>query len=235
VIVDRDGDFNFALLTCLPAVFALLLLTIELLAPRESSLGLVLVCLAVMVVFVGATAFFVVEQSEEDRFRAWLLSSVATIERGEARYGDIPILPNTELRCFEVPVGLFVLNFTVRLRPRIAQSEDLTRVIAAGTTCTLLTGWWSLLGPIQTLVLGYRNLRGGQRMTVAAYHAELIENGTASHFNRTQDEEYATRLSRPPWDRTEHGDARRRRDRPARPTRRRRSRDAATPGDRAEG
>lgn len=171
MIVDRDGDFNFALVTCLPAVLALLVVTLDLLGGGGVEWGLLAIGLTVAVVYSAATAYFLIEQGEENRFRAWLLSSVPAIERGEGRWGNVLVLPNTELRRFQVLVSVGFMSFTVQLRPRIAGGEDLRRVKAISTAFTLLMGWWFLTGPLLAPVIAFRNARGGLPCTVAEYHA----------------------------------------------------------------
>ena len=109
-------------------------------------------------------------QNRADEFEGWLTHNVNPIERGGALYRDVLVTPATVLTRYQVAVSFLIVTFKFPTRYYIV-GHDATGGIA--TSCTLVSlvlGWWGIpWGPIYTVQVVTRNVRGGFTRTVGEH------------------------------------------------------------------
>ena len=102
-----------------------------------------------------------------DEFDLWLVRNREAIARGGAIYRDIEITPSTVLARYQVAVSLLIVTFKFPTRFYVVGHDSTFWVATACTAVSLLLGWWGLpWGPIYTVQVVARNLRGGIRQIV---------------------------------------------------------------------
>ena len=105
-------------------------------------------------------------------FLAWLVENRDAVASGAAEYGGLPIAPQTELRRYRVVCCLLV-HREVFSRHYVSEYESGLAAALRLTLCSLVTGWWSHLGPFLTIAAIGSNLRGGRRCRVGDLLDEL--------------------------------------------------------------
>lgn len=119
---------------------------------------------AVLIALFVATRY---HQKQADEFEGWLTQNANAIERGGARYRDVLVTPATVLTQFQVAVSFLIVTFRFPTRIYIVGNHATGMVAALCTVISLVLGWRGIpWGPIYTLQVVARNLRGGLRQTV---------------------------------------------------------------------
>jgi hypothetical protein len=109
----------------------------------------------------------------EDQFLAWLGANHRAVQEGTAIFRDVRITPRTELVRFTTVISVGVLTYKTPSRFYLPGVESTGWVSAAYTAATFLLGWWGIpWGLIYTPAAIFRNLSGGERVTVS----ELLAN-----------------------------------------------------------
>jgi hypothetical protein len=182
VSVDRDGDFNFAIL----------LVPISLLcggfcvAWSQNDHLVAMAIAAVLTVAYGAVGVFVLrEQHREDALRRWLLKNAIEIwERGVSRDGVL-VRPDTELVIHSVSLSLLVVWTNTPCCPQLADGPSPQQSKRGALLTSALLGWWSLPGVMRTPFTLASTLRGGARITVHEYMELLQKAGVTSRWQRS--------------------------------------------------
>ena len=108
-------------------------------------------------------------ERKADEFDAWLNHNLQAVARGGAFYNDVLITPATVVTRYQIAVSFLIITFKFPTRFYVV-GHDATRIVA--TVCTLgslVLGWWGIpWGPIYTVQVVTRNLRGGFRHSVSA-------------------------------------------------------------------
>jgi hypothetical protein len=103
----------------------------------------------------------------EDQFFAWLGTHRSLVEEGTAMFRGVRVTPATELVRFTTVISIGVATFRTPSRFYVCGVEPTGWVNLAYTTATLVLGWWGIpWGPVYTPVAIFRNLSGGERVTV---------------------------------------------------------------------
>jgi len=120
---------------------------------------------AILIALFFATRY---QQKQADEFEGWLAQNVNAIERGRARYGDVLVTPATVLTRYQVAVSFLIVTFRFPTRIYIVGNHATGMIAAFCTVISLALGWWGIpWGPIYTLQVVARNVRGGFRQTVS--------------------------------------------------------------------
>lgn len=110
----------------------------------------------------------------EDHFLHWLGMNHAAVREGTAMFRDVRITPQTELVRFTTVVSMVLMTFRTPSRFYVKGVESTGWANAAYTTATFLLGWWGFpWGLIYTPAALYRNLSGGERVSVDALLANI--------------------------------------------------------------
>lgn len=119
---------------------------------------------AILIGLFFATRF---HERKADEFDGWLNHNLQAVAQGGAFYKDVLITPATVLTRYQIAVSFLIVTFKFPTRFYIV-GHDATKVVV--TVCTLLSlvlGWWGIpWGPIYTVQVVTRNLRGGFRHSV---------------------------------------------------------------------
>lgn len=100
-------------------------------------------------------------------FAAWLAHNVQASQRGGALYQGSLVTPATVLARYQVAVSFLIVTFRFPTRPYIVGYHTTGGVAAVCTILSLALGWWGIpWGPIYTVQVVTRNLRGGFKQTV---------------------------------------------------------------------
>ena len=116
-------------------------------------------------------ALFVTTRYHENRagdFDAWLTHNVHTIERGGALYrNEILITPATVLTRYQIAFSALIVSYKFPTRTYIVGHEGTGLIAALCTLASLIFGWWGIpWGPVYTVQVLTRNVRGGFKYTV---------------------------------------------------------------------
>jgi hypothetical protein len=107
-------------------------------------------------------------ENRADEFDTWLSRNAPAIARGGAMYGDALVSPTTVLTRYQVALSFLIVTLKIPTRFYIVDHDRTRAVAAACTLVSLLLGWWGIpWGPVYTVQVVTRNLRGGIRQTVA--------------------------------------------------------------------
>jgi hypothetical protein len=98
---------------------------------------------------------------------------------------DMLIRYETPVTSYVVSVGLLFLSIDIPSSFRLVQGEN--PLEALGFSCaTLVAGWWSITGPLHTIRALLINLRGGDKISVAALidptYLRAIQQADAESF-----------------------------------------------------
>ncbi|MBK6922598.1 MAG: hypothetical protein IPH07_34735 [Deltaproteobacteria bacterium] len=184
VSVDRDGDFNFALLMFgVVAVAGYAAFAFD----PVHSLAAIAIALVVALVYLLGAVFVVLEQSREDAFRGWLLHHAAEIRDTGVLRDGIVVRLDTELVTFPIGVGMLLLRLRATACPRVATASNAHAGKTGAMLITGVTGWWSLFGVLHTPFNLLTSLRGGERCTVREYLTYLQDVGVVSRWRARGD------------------------------------------------
>lgn len=107
-------------------------------------------------------------EKQADEFQGWLTHNVNAIERGGALYRDVLVTPATVLTRYQVAMSFLIVTFKFPTRIYIVGHHATVAVAATCTLISLIFGWWGIpWGPIYTVQIVTRNVRGGFSETVA--------------------------------------------------------------------
>ena len=108
-------------------------------------------------------------RTQAAEFEQWLTYNRSAIERGGALYKNrILITPTTRLTRYQVALSFLIVSFKIPTRIYVVGHHATGFVAAVCTVISLGLGWWGIpWGPIYTVQVIYRNLRGGLSQSVA--------------------------------------------------------------------
>ena len=108
-------------------------------------------------------------ETQAGEFDAWLTRNVHAIERGGALYqNEILITPATVLTRYQVAFSALIVSYKFPTRTYIVGHHSTVLVATLCTLASLLFGWWGIpWGPVYTVQVLTRNVRGGFTYTVA--------------------------------------------------------------------
>lgn len=115
--------------------------------------------------------FFVTRhhRTQAAEFEQWLTYNRGAIEHGGALYeNSVLITPTTRLTRYQVALSFLIVSFKIPTRVYVVGHHTTGFVAAACTVVSLALGWWGIpWGPIYTVQVIHRNLRGGLSQSVA--------------------------------------------------------------------
>ena len=130
--------------------------------PTEAIVGAAIAAILIAVFF---TTRYHQKQAEE--FEGWLAHNVNAIEHGSALYRDVLVTPATVLTRYQIAVSFLIVTFKFPTRIYIVGHHATGLVAASCTLFSLVLGWWGIpWGPIYTVQVVTRNVRGGFTQTV---------------------------------------------------------------------
>jgi hypothetical protein len=107
------------------------------------------------------------EERLQRQFLVWLKQNAEAVHAGGAVYRDVTITRDTVVRQFGVCMSALVVSFRTRSRHLIVGHDAVALTGIVSTVASLLLGWWGIpWGPVYTVMVAARNLRGGSRQTV---------------------------------------------------------------------
>jgi ankyrin repeat protein len=116
---------------------------------------------------VGLIVTFRREDSAANRFVSWLKIHKDNIYNERAKYQEAQLLPSTMLTQYQVVFSFVIFTTVLSSRMLVAGSGMAAGYRFGFSVITLLFGWWGIpWGPIQTIRILWRNMRGGQRVSV---------------------------------------------------------------------
>ncbi len=130
----------------------------------------------------AAFAFFFVEiffvtraaRLENETFLKWLAANAGAIRAEGVEYEGILITPATVLTRYQVVFSFLIISSKIPTRYYRVGNDATGGVPTALTIFSLLFGWWAIpWGPVYTVQVIARNLRGGLKETVGELLATL--------------------------------------------------------------
>ena len=124
--------------------------------------------LGIAAALIGLFFFIKNHRDETQAFDEWLAKNAQAIEQGGARYRGVLITTATVLTRYQAALSFLIVTFKIPTRPYIVGRDSTGTIALVCTAISLLFGWWGLpWGPIYTIQVASRNLRGGIQHTVA--------------------------------------------------------------------
>ncbi len=118
--------------------------------------------------FLGGVLYFLRRgEAQNEELEDWVKRNAAGIRGGGADRDGVLVTPETRLRQYTYVISLIVLAVRVPSRLRVLEHDE--QALGAAVACSLISfvlGWWSLSGLIWTPQAIYKNLRGGNTLTV---------------------------------------------------------------------
>lgn len=114
-------------------------------------------------------------QRRATELEAWLTDNRAAIQGGGAVYeNQVLITPTTRLTRYQLAVSFLIVSFKFPTRIYVVGHHTTGFIAAMCTVVSLALGWWGIpWGPIYTVQVVSRNLRGGLSHTVAERFATV--------------------------------------------------------------
>ena len=120
---------------------------------------------AILIGLFFATRF---HKRKADEFETWLLRNAKAIERGGALYQEALVTPASVLTRYQIAVSFLIVTFKFQTRIYIVGHDRTTAIAGVCTFISLGLGWWGIpWGPIYTVQVVARNLRGGITQAVS--------------------------------------------------------------------
>ncbi|GMK40605.1 hypothetical protein PCCS19_36610 [Paenibacillus sp. CCS19] len=122
-------------------------------------------------VLLGFFLYLLRDRREQEEFVLWLHSNRTEILTGRAFFHHLEITPETKFIRYEAVIS-FALFSSYRKSRYLIEGGHFTLIHKTMfILITLLFGWWSVpFGPFTTIVVLWRNLRGGHRHTLSTIH-----------------------------------------------------------------
>lgn len=124
----------------------------------------------------GAIAFVLGrEENETEKFLGFLVENREALQSGATpAYGDIPISLNTEVTQFYSCLSFVILTTKIPSRFYLRGHHKTGGIGTIYSVISLIAGWWGFpWGPIYTIQSLYKNMRGGDKSTVAQLLAKI--------------------------------------------------------------
>lgn len=117
----------------------------------------------------GSYFFFRSEEHKAQDLLAWVADNAPLLERGNVLpYQGMRLSANSELVRFQACLSFLVVSTTAPSRYFVKGEPATTAIGLLYNAITLVFGWWGIpWGPVWTIKALVRNLRGGERLTVA--------------------------------------------------------------------
>lgn len=164
-LLDRAGDFNFALLPALPAAVGCSVAFSHFAFGAPSVLDWEMVAPLVLP-FGAAVVWMLLQQRGQDRFRDLLAAADPDAPRID--YRGRTLGPDTEIVVHDMVVSMAVIGILSSSRPLVVGVDRIGFTRWTCAVLTLLLGWWSLPGgPGHTLRALGGAVNGGRRITLA--------------------------------------------------------------------
>jgi len=112
--------------------------------------------------------YFVSEERKAENFIQWIYNNKDDIYAGTAIYKGVRITPDLKITRYQVFISFLVYSAKLS-SPLLIIDYHFTGIInLIYSFFTLIFGWWGIpFGPIYTIQVLYRNIRGGTRATIA--------------------------------------------------------------------
>ena len=125
----------------------------------------------------GTVVSFRRSLAAREAFLIWLAENVEELMDGKSvYYGYIPVSLESKLVTYQFAFSLVIYSRTIPSQFFVAGYHDATSKKIAYCLFSLLFGWWTLwAGPIFTVQVLYKNLRGGITQTVREVIDDLFE------------------------------------------------------------
>ncbi|MFC1574704.1 hypothetical protein ACFL3Z_01330 [Gemmatimonadota bacterium] len=128
----------------------------------EASAGL-----GISAALIGVFLFGRAAQQRDEEFLVWVLSNAHAIQDGGADHGGFLITPATVLTRYQVALSFLIVSFKVPSRYYHENESPPWFLPVLLTATTFVLGWWGIpWGPVYTVQVLARNLRGGLKETV---------------------------------------------------------------------
>ena len=128
----------------------------------EASAGL-----TIAAVLIGVFRFSYAAKQKDEQFLSWLLTNAREIYDGGVSYGSVLITPATVLTRYQAALSFLIVSFKVPSRSYIEGQPAPLYVPILLSMATLVLGWWGIpWGPVYTIQVLARNVRGGAKETV---------------------------------------------------------------------
>jgi hypothetical protein len=132
--------------------------------PTEATAGAVIAA-----TLIGLFVLTRYHETQAAAFERWLTHNRSAIEHGGSLYAnEVLITPATRLTRYQVALSFLIVSFKVPTRIYIVGHHATGFVAALCTVISLALGWWGIpWGPVYTVQVIIRNLRGGLSQNVA--------------------------------------------------------------------
>ena len=156
---------------------ALLLISglLSLIYEREYSFGITATIIGIACL--GTVVFFRRARAAREAFLIWLVENVGELMDGKSvYYGHIPVSLESKLVIYQFAFSLVIYSSIIPSRFFVAGYHDANSRKIAYCLFSLVFGWWALwAGPIYTIRVVYKNLRGGITQTVREVIDDIVE------------------------------------------------------------
>ena len=116
---------------------------------------------------IGIFRFSHAAQQKDEQFLAWLLANAREIHGSGALYDSVVITPDTVLTRYQAALSFLIVSFKVPSRFYVEGQPPPLYLPVLLSTATLVLGWWGFpWGPVYTIQVLARNVRGGLKETV---------------------------------------------------------------------
>lgn len=125
----------------------------------------------------GTVVFFRKSRAAREAFMIWLVENVEELMDGKSvYYGNIPVSLESKLVTYQFAFSLVIYSSIIPSQFFVAGYHDANSRKIAYCLFSLIFGWWAFwAGPIYTIQVLYKNLRGGITQTVREMIDDLFE------------------------------------------------------------
>jgi hypothetical protein len=140
--------------------------------PTEALGGVIIAAILISLFFAAKY-----HEKQAGEFEGWITHNVHAIERGGALYqNEILVTPATVLTRYQVVFSFLIVTYKLPTRIYIVGHQATGFVATVCTMISLVFGWWGIpWGPIYTVQVVARNVRGGFTQSVAERLAAIPE------------------------------------------------------------
>jgi hypothetical protein len=130
--------------------------------------------LGVAVLGIGSSLLMTWNRRGRRGLLEWVGRHREDIRAGVASFEGRPVRLDTKVRTYRTSISLLVVSYWFASRFVLEGEREGGFVKWSATLASLLLGWWGIpFGPVYTLQALYRNLAGGDQITVADLLSQL--------------------------------------------------------------
>lgn len=123
--------------------------------------------LVISLIIFAAYSVKIIENRKSKKLITWIERNKEDICNERASYNGIKITPETELVQFQTCMSVLIASFKIPSAFYIEGYQNISQFGALHSLVSFIFGWWSFpWGPILTIKVIIKNLKGGKRTKV---------------------------------------------------------------------